>query len=76
MKNNIDRLHAVVTEARARKRAGYEGKDIWKEDLQPGAAARAQIMPLLVEEREWLKAQLEEVCHLACFVNVSHGSAL
>lgn len=62
VKPNIDRLHAVVTEARARKQAGYEGKDVWKEELDPGAAARAQILPLLVTEKERLKAQLDEVC--------------
>ena len=58
VKPNIDRLHTVVTEARARKQAGYDGKDVWKEDLHPSAAARAQIVPLLEEERdaglEWL----------------------
>ncbi|KAJ3551013.1 hypothetical protein NM688_g4951 [Phlebia brevispora] len=61
VKPNIDRLHAVVTEARARKQAGYEGKDVWKEDLHPSAAARAQIIPLLMEEKDRLKAQLDEL---------------
>ena len=61
VKPNIDRLHTVVTEARARKQAGYDGKDVWKEDLHPSAAARAQIVPLLEEERERLRRQLEEV---------------
>ncbi|PSR74069.1 hypothetical protein PHLCEN_2v10141 [Hermanssonia centrifuga] len=59
-KPNIDRLHAVVTEARAKKQAGYTGSDIWREDLHPSAAARAQIIPLLEEERERLKSQLAE----------------
>lgn len=61
MKPNLDRLHAVVTEARRRRSEGYTGKDIWREDLKPAAAARAQIVPLLEEERDKLKAQLEEV---------------
>jgi hypothetical protein len=52
----------VVTEAKQRQRAGYTGKDIWKEDLKPDAAARAKIIPLLQEERERLQAQLDEVC--------------
>lgn len=61
VKPNIDRLHAVVMEARARKQAGYTGKDVWTENLHPSAAARAQIVPLLVDERDRLKAQLAEV---------------
>ena len=61
MKPNLDRLHAVVTEARQRKAEGYTGKDIWKEDLKPDAAVRAKIVPLLEDERDRLKAQLEEV---------------
>lgn len=61
VKPNVDRLHAVVTDARARKKAGYKGNDIWREDLQPSAAARARIMPILESERGRLKAQLEEV---------------
>lgn len=60
-KPNIDRLHAVVTEARSKKQAGYTGNDVWREDLHPSAAARAQIIPLLEEERERLKSQLAEV---------------
>lgn len=61
MKPNLDRLHAVVTEARQRKEEGYTGKDVWKEDLKPDAAVRARIVPLLEEERDRLKAQLETV---------------
>ncbi len=61
MKENLDKLHAVVTEARTRKQTGYDGKDVWKEDLQPRAAVRARTVPLLEKERDRLKAQLEEV---------------
>ena len=63
VKNNVDRLHAVVTEARARTHSAepYEGKDVWREDLHPGAAARAQILPVLEEERARLRKQLAEV---------------
>lgn len=67
VKPNIDRLHAVVTEARARKQAGYTGKDVWTESLHPSAAARAQIVPLLVDERDRLKAQLAEVRRVSRF---------
>jgi len=61
VKENLDKLHAVVTEARARKQTGYDGKDVWKEDLQPRAAVRARTVPLLEKERDRLKAQLEEL---------------
>ncbi len=61
VKPNVDKLHAVVTEARARKKAGYTGKDIWREDVQPSAAARARIIPILEAERDRLRVQLEEV---------------
>ena len=61
VKPNVDTLHAVVTEARARKKAGYTGKDVWREDIQPSAAVRARIIPILEAEKERLKAQLEEV---------------
>lgn len=64
VKPNVDRLHTVITDARARKKAGYTGKDVWREDLQPSAAARARIMPILESERDRLKAQLQEV-HLS-----------
>lgn len=61
VKPNLDRLHAVVVEAKKRKAQGYTGKDIWKEDLKPDAAVRAKLVPLLEEERDRLKAQLEEL---------------
>ncbi|KAI0825556.1 hypothetical protein BC629DRAFT_1586459 [Irpex lacteus] len=61
VKPNVDKLHAVVTEARARKKAGYTGKDIWREDVQPSAAARARIIPILEAERDRLRVQLEEL---------------
>lgn len=62
VKENLDKLHAVVTEARARKQAeDYDGKDIWKEDLPPRAAVRAKTVPLLQQERDRLKAELAEV---------------
>lgn len=61
MKPNLDRLHGVVTEAKRRKAEGYSGKDVWSEDIKPDAAVRGKVMPLLEEERDRLKAQLEEV---------------
>ncbi|GJE93303.1 hypothetical protein PsYK624_094620 [Phanerochaete sordida] len=61
VKPNLDKLHTVVTEARKRQAQGYEGKDVWKEDLKPDAAVRAKIVPMLEEERDRLRAQLEEL---------------
>lgn len=66
VKPNLDRLHAVATEARRRRDEGYKGKDIWREDLKPDASARAKIVPLLEEERDRLKTQLWEV-RVQCF---------
>ncbi|KAH9888792.1 hypothetical protein C8Q73DRAFT_708262 [Cubamyces lactineus] len=61
VKENLDNLHAVVTAARARKQAGYDGKDAWKEDLQPRAAVRARTIPLLEKERDRLRAELSQL---------------
>ncbi|KAL7280713.1 hypothetical protein PYCCODRAFT_1406138 [Trametes coccinea BRFM310] len=61
VKENLDNLHAVVTAARARKQAGYDGKDVWREDLQPRAAVRARTIPLLEKERDRLRAQLSQL---------------
>ena len=58
----MDKLHAVVTEAKARKQADdVDGADIWKEDLAPRAAVRAKTIPLLQQERDRLMAELDEV---------------
>ncbi|KAI0782661.1 hypothetical protein C8Q75DRAFT_499475 [Abortiporus biennis] len=61
VKDNLDKLHAVVTEARARKQTNYEGKDIWRPDLEPKAAVRARTIPVLEKERDRLKQQLAEL---------------
>ncbi|KAI0774776.1 hypothetical protein BD413DRAFT_536292 [Trametes elegans] len=61
VKENLDNLHAVVTAARARKQAGYDGHDVWREDLQPRAAVRARTVPLLERERDRLQAELSEL---------------
>ncbi|KAH9928799.1 hypothetical protein B0H21DRAFT_700275 [Amylocystis lapponica] len=58
VKENLDRLHAVVTEARARKKTGYDGQDVWREDLRPNSAVWARTVPLLERERDRLKAEL------------------
>jgi hypothetical protein len=61
LKHNIDILHAVVTEARARKQSGEIGIGVWRDDLQPEAAVRARTIPLLEKEAMRLRATLEEV---------------
>ncbi|KAI0330874.1 hypothetical protein GY45DRAFT_1323001 [Cubamyces sp. BRFM 1775] len=61
VRENLDNLHAVVTAARARKQAGYDGKDVWREDLQPRAAVRARTIPLLEKERDRLRAELSQL---------------
>lgn len=61
VKPNIDILHAVVTEARARKQSGGTGKDIWKENIAPQAATRARALPLLEKEAAKLRATLAQV---------------
>ncbi|KZT07379.1 uncharacterized protein LAESUDRAFT_108540 [Laetiporus sulphureus 93-53] len=62
VRENIDNLHAVVTEARVRKHSGgYNGPDVWRENLHPGAAVRARTIPLLEKERDRLRAELEEL---------------
>lgn len=71
MKENLDKLHAVVTEARARKQTGYSGSDVWRDDLQPRAAVRARTIPLLQQERDRLKAQLAEVSAVVLLASTS-----
>ncbi|KAI0630834.1 hypothetical protein C8Q77DRAFT_1135434 [Trametes polyzona] len=61
VRENLDNLHAVVTAARARKQAGYDGKDVWREDLQPRAAVRARTVPILEKERDRLRAELSQL---------------
>ncbi|KAH9857318.1 hypothetical protein C2E23DRAFT_807505 [Lenzites betulinus] len=61
VKENLDNLQAVVSTARARKQTGYDGKDVWREDLQPRAAVRARTVPLLERERDRLRAELSQL---------------
>ncbi|KAH9829995.1 uncharacterized protein C8Q71DRAFT_385636 [Rhodofomes roseus] len=61
VRENLDSLHAVVTEARARKQASYDKTDVWREDLHPSAAVRARTVPLLDKERDRLRAELQSL---------------
>jgi hypothetical protein len=76
VQKNLDTLHRVVTEARARRRRGETDadtdpggssssnnnlKDRWRADLQPRAAMRARTVPVLERERDSLRARLADV---------------
>ncbi|KAI0270755.1 hypothetical protein BC834DRAFT_819386 [Gloeopeniophorella convolvens] len=62
VQENIDALHAVVTEARLRQQRGETpGTDTWRADLEPKAAVRARTIPTLERERDLLRAQLVEL---------------
>ena len=66
VQKNVDILHQVVTEARARRQRGETGDgstrvDGWRADLQPRAAVRARTIPALKRERDSLRARLAEV---------------
>ncbi|KAH0836345.1 hypothetical protein J3R83DRAFT_7898 [Lanmaoa asiatica] len=60
VRESINILHGVVTDARSRiQRGETEAKDIWKEDLEPRAAVRARTVPVLESDVEKLKATLQ-----------------
>lgn len=61
MKQNIDDLHAVVSEARLRKKTGEVRQDVWKEDLHPREATRSRTIPVLTQARDHLMAELQQV---------------
>jgi hypothetical protein len=70
VQKNVDILHQVVTEARARRQRGETGDgstrvDSWRADLQPRAAVRARTIPALERERDSLRARLAEVHFLS-----------
>ncbi|KAF9453592.1 hypothetical protein P691DRAFT_658248 [Macrolepiota fuliginosa MF-IS2] len=63
VQGNIDILHNIVTEAKARKEKGEISKDVWREDLQPRGAVCARTIPVLETEAARLRetlAQLED----------------
>ncbi|KAI6138310.1 hypothetical protein BKA82DRAFT_4240848 [Pisolithus tinctorius] len=62
IRENINTLHTVVTEARAGKQCTeVDRKDLWKEDLDPQGAVRARTVPVLQAERERLKETLHQL---------------
>ncbi|KLO19126.1 hypothetical protein SCHPADRAFT_912906 [Schizopora paradoxa] len=61
-REKIDILHAVVTEARERQKAGVLPEpDTWRADIDPRTAARARTIPILTNERDELKRRLAEL---------------
>ncbi|KAI0316185.1 hypothetical protein OF83DRAFT_1173143 [Amylostereum chailletii] len=58
VQERLDRMHAVVTEARARHQSGEVRADVWREDLDPRTAVRARTIPVLESEADRLRAQL------------------
>ncbi|KAF9219799.1 hypothetical protein BS17DRAFT_788798 [Gyrodon lividus] len=62
VRENVNIMHAVVTEARARKQRGETNrKDVWREDLETQARVRARIVPMLESEVERLKTTLKSL---------------
>ncbi|KAF9005971.1 hypothetical protein BDQ17DRAFT_1352491 [Cyathus striatus] len=61
VQENIDILHRIVNEAKDRKARGEQGKDIWKEDLEPRVAVCARTVPVLEAEVQRLRGSLAEV---------------
>lgn len=63
VRENINTLHAVVTEAKNRKQRGeVDRPDLWKGDLDPRAAVRARTIPTLQAEAERLREALKKAC--------------
>lgn len=62
VRDNIDILHKIVTEAKARKDVT---KDIWREDIQPRNAVYARTIPVLEAETAQLEEILARVIELA-----------
>lgn len=62
MNEGIDELSQMSREAKQRLAAGgYEGKDVWRDNIAPRDAVRARTIPLLEAERERLQNELAEV---------------
>jgi len=61
-REGVNILHAVVTEARVRKKQGETDRlDIWRESLDPRSAVRARGVRVMEAEVERLKATLSKM---------------
>ncbi|KAL0955124.1 hypothetical protein HGRIS_004037 [Hohenbuehelia grisea] len=57
---NIDLLHAIVNEAKARKLDPDQRLDVWQEDLEPHSAVCARTIPVLEAEAKRLRQLIAE----------------
>lgn len=64
VRENIDILHKIVTEAKARKDVT---KDTWRGDLQPEGAVCARTIPVLEAEAAQLEETLARVIEFVHF---------
>jgi len=64
VRENIDILHKIVTEAKARKDVI---KDTWRGDLQPEGAVCARTIPVLEAEAAQLEETLARVIEFVHF---------
>ncbi|KAJ3745761.1 hypothetical protein DFH05DRAFT_1396489 [Lentinula detonsa] len=59
LRENIDTLHSIVTEAKERKKSGVApGNDVWSEDLDARSAISARTVPVLEQEAKRLRESL------------------
>ena len=61
VQENIDILHQVINDGKARKEQGNVGNDVWQENLEPRSAIAARTVPVLKREAERLKELIAEV---------------
>ena len=61
IQESIDTLHKVVNDAKERKLRGEDGKDAWKDNLDPKVAVCARTVPLLNSEAKRLRKLIAEV---------------
>jgi len=61
VQENIDTLHQVINDGKARKEQGTVGNDVWQENLEPRSAIAARTVPVLKREAERLKELIAEV---------------
>lgn len=70
IQESIDTLHKVVNDAKERKSRGEDGKDTWKDNLDPKVAVCARTVPVLNSEARRLRKLIAEVpcfpLHLKC----------
>ncbi|KJA28090.1 hypothetical protein HYPSUDRAFT_34431 [Hypholoma sublateritium FD-334 SS-4] len=61
IQESIDILHKVVNDAKERKSRGEDGKDTWKDNLDPKVAVCARTVPVLNSEARRLQKLIAEL---------------